>query len=163
MSEVLCDTDILSALAKADSLHLLSIAFPGREFLISDHVRNELQKSVEAGFDFPEKIFELCGTTTVKEQEPKEPEELNTSGLSRTDVRNITLAGERSLPLATNDSLLYRRAKERGVEVYDLRQILKAVYETRKLSREEISEILNRIETENNTIIKNKKEIFSSE
>lgn len=163
MSEVLCDTDILSALAKADSLQLLNIVFPSRQLLISERVRDELQRSVEAGFDFPEKIFELCKTTALTEPELSESEELNSTELSRTDIKNITIAKKRNLPLVTNDSTLYRRAKEKGAKVFDLRQILKAVYESEKLTREEISEILNRIETRNNTIIKNKEEIFTSE
>lgn len=160
MSDVLCDTDILSALAKADSLHVLKIAFSDHQLLISEYVRDELEQSVKAGFDFPEKIFELCKTTTLTESELKEIKELNSTGLSKTDVRNINIAKKRNLLFVTNDSILYRRARERGVEVFDLRQILKAAYETENLSREEISEIITRIENKNNTIIKNRDKIF---
>jgi len=62
---VLCDTDIVSALAKADALDILTLIFPNAEFLITEYVRDELLISKREGFDFPEKIFDFCHTTTL--------------------------------------------------------------------------------------------------
>ena len=62
---VLCDTDIMSALAKADELEILEMVFPNKKFLITEYVRDELDRSKQEGFDFPDnhEFFERvsCG------------------------------------------------------------------------------------------------------
>lgn len=160
MNKVLCDTDILSALAKAKALYVLEIVFPEHNFLITEHVREELQKSMDAGFDFPKKIFKLCHLTTLKKSELKEYEQLDLPNLSETDVKNIVIAKERDISLITNDSALYTEAKKRGISTFDLRQILRAAYDKEKLSRKEAIKILQQIEEKDNTFIKDKGEIF---
>ncbi|KXA89120.1 hypothetical protein AKJ66_02805 [candidate division MSBL1 archaeon SCGC-AAA259E22] len=112
MSEVLCDTDILSALAKAESLEILNSAFPSREFVISESVVDELKKAEEAGFEFPSRIFKFCKTTTLTERELQKYGQTDLQGLSKTDTKNIIIAKERELNLLTNDSLLYKTAEQ---------------------------------------------------
>lgn len=56
--KVLRDTDIISALAKADALDFLPLVFPERKFLITEYVWDELDVSKQEGFDFPKKIFD---------------------------------------------------------------------------------------------------------
>lgn len=160
MDKVLCDTDIVSALAKAEALHLLKTVFPGGKFLITEYVQDELKKSKEEGFSFPDKIFEFCKITTLNESELKNYKSKSSLEISKTDLKNLIIAKSRGTVLLTNDSKLYREARKSGVEVYDLRQILKAIHEEELVSENELKEVVEKIEKRDNTYVKNKREIF---
>jgi len=163
MSEVLCDTDILSALAKAESLKILNSAFPSCQFVISESVVDELKRAEEVGFEFPSRIFKFCKTTTMTEEELQKYSQTNYQGLSKTDTKNIIIAKERRLSLLTNDNLLYKKAGEEGVTAFDLKQILTAVIESETLDTAEIKKVLNKIERKDNTQIQNKEDIFKKQ
>jgi len=70
------------------------------------------------------------------------------------------IAKNRNLPLLTNDSTLYNEGRKRGVQVYDLRQVLKATYKEELVSMGNLKEIIKKIEKKDNTRIKNKWNIF---
>ncbi len=125
---VLCDTDIMSALAKADELEILELVFSNTNFQITEYVRDELDRSKQEGFAFPVKIFEFCGITTLNEDELKIYESTESLTISKTDMKNLIIARNRDITLLTNDSKLYRKAVRKGIKVYDLRLILKAIY-----------------------------------
>lgn len=57
----------MSALAKAEELEILGLVFPNAKFQITEYVRDELDRSKQEGFDFPDKIFEFCEITTLNE------------------------------------------------------------------------------------------------
>ncbi len=63
LDRVLSDTDITSALAKAEALDILNLIFPDSKFLITEYVWDELDRSKQEGFDFPIKY-----STSVKVQ-----------------------------------------------------------------------------------------------
>lgn len=160
MSELLCDTDVLSALAKAKSLKILESAFPSSKFMISESVVDELKKAEEAGFKFPSRIFKFCKIVTMTEKELQKYSQTLIQGLSKTDVKNILIAKEKNLNLLTNDNLLYKTAEEKGVTTYDLRQVLIAVFESGEFDKEEMEKIIEKIEKKDNTQIQEKKQIF---
>lgn len=159
-NKVLCDTDITSALAKADALELLKIVFPDRKYLITEYVRDELDISKQEGFDFPDKIFDFCKTTTLTEEELSIYETTGSLDISKTDQKNLIIAENRDMPLLTNDSKLYAEGVRKEIEVYDLRQILKAIYEEKLLSKEKMKNIIREIEEKDNTTIKDVEAIF---
>lgn len=158
--KVLCDTDIMSALSKANALKLLPLIFPDRKFLITEYVRDELNVSKQEGFDFPKKIFDFCETITMDEKELETYESIDSLEISKTDLKNLIIAKNRDIPLLTNDSELYIEGSRRDVKVYDMRQILKALYEEELVSKEKLKEIMEKIEERDNTHIKKKREIF---
>ncbi|MFW6176667.1 MAG: hypothetical protein ACOC40_03095 [Thermoplasmatota archaeon] len=159
-SKVLCDTDIISALAKAEALDILELIFPKHEFLITEYVRDELDRSKQEGFDFPHKIFDFCKTITLNEDELEIYESLEYVDISKTDLKNLIITKNRNMPLLTNDSKLYYKCEERDINVYDLRQILKAVFVDNLLSKNDLMEIVSKIEEKDNTTIKNKSDLF---
>lgn len=69
--KLLCDTDFLSVFAKVDRLELLLEAFPTADFLISESVHDELTFSLDEGFDFPKRVFEMVDITGLKRNEGK--------------------------------------------------------------------------------------------
>ncbi len=157
---VLCDTDIVSALAKGDELKILEMVFPNTKFQITEYVRDELDRSKQEGFDFPDRIFEFCEITTLNEVELKVYESMESLIISKTDIKNLIIARSRDIPLLTNDSKLYRESVKKGVKVYDLRQILKAIYLEGLVSKNELKEIVGKIEEKDNTHIKEKEDLF---
>jgi len=91
MDKILCDTDILSSLAKARSLNILEVVFPKGKFIITENVREELQESIDSGFKFPERIFKICETTIITKEELKKyksslPEKRNLKKRSKKDT-----------------------------------------------------------------------------
>lgn len=160
MTKVLCDTDIISALAKAGTLELLRTVFPEGDFLITEYVRDELRKSKEEGFNFPDKIFEFCRTITLSGSELKRYDSTESLEISKTDLKNLIIAKSRDLVLLTNDSELYRKANKRNVKAYDLRQILKAISKENSVSEGKLRKVIEEIEEKDNTHIKNKGNIF---
>lgn len=150
----------MSALAKADELEILEMVFPNRKFQITEYVRDELDRSKQEGFAFPDEIFEFCGITTLNEDELKVYESTESLTISKTDMKNLIIARSRDIPLLTNDSKLYRKAVKKGVKVYDLKQILKVIYLEGLVSKNELKEIVGKIEEKDNTYIKEKEELF---
>jgi len=159
-AEVLCDTDIISALAKADELDLLKLIFPKHEFSITEYVRDELDRSRQEGFDFPNKIFDFCKTITLNEKELEIYESIDSLKISKTDIKNLIIAKNRNIPLLTNDSKLYYQCSKKNVKVYDIRQIIRAIYIENLVSKEKLKKILSEIEKRDNTKIKNKEDLF---
>lgn len=68
---VVCDTDVLSALAKIDGLNLLSELFPKRRIVTSNGVYEELIFIKQAGYDFVDSIIDFVEIISMdaKEQE----------------------------------------------------------------------------------------------
>lgn len=161
---VICDTDILSVFAKAKKLELLPKAFPNEEFLISESVYDELIVSKEEGFDFPERIFEHCEITSLKENEIKQYKKKKKNSkyfpLSKADLRSLILAKEREIPLLSNDSHLLKMADEEDIIALDIYDIFKIIYREKILPKKKIKSILSKMEEKDNAIFKDKEEIF---
>ena len=66
---ILCDTDVLSCFAKIKELQLLKQLFPNAVFLISTAVYEELMRCRDAGFSFPDRIFEFTDVTQLNKGE----------------------------------------------------------------------------------------------
>lgn len=158
--KILCDTDIMSTLAKVDELEILEAVFPDHKFVITEYVRDELIRSKEEGFDFPDKIFQFSETTTMDENELEVYESKSSFEISKTDMKNLIIAKNRDVPLLTNDSKLYNTAVEKEVKSYDLRQMLKAVYEEKVLSEQSVRDIITKIEQKDNTKMKDVESLF---
>lgn len=67
-----CDTDVLSCFAKIKGLQLLKQLFLNATFLISTAVYEELMKCKDAGFSFPDEIFEFVDVTQLNKDELEE-------------------------------------------------------------------------------------------
>ena len=65
---ILCDTDVLSCFGKINGLKLLKQLFPNAVFLISTAIYEELIRCKDAGFSFPDRIFEFTKGVKSKEE-----------------------------------------------------------------------------------------------
>lgn len=162
--KVVCDTDILSSLAKADELKVLKRVFPEAEFLISDRVFDELLKSKREGFSFPQRIFDFCAVIDFEKEEFQEYQKRrkgkNYLSLSNADIANLVIAKERNHPLISNDSVLLKKAESRSVLALDMFDLFRILFIREELSFSQINSILNKIEDKDNTNFKDRDEIF---
>lgn len=162
MEKVLCDTDILSALAKADALDLIHEAL-GATPAITEYVYDELERSREAGFEFPGRIFEAVEVTTMDEKEAaaylRIRERNDHAGLSSTDIKNIVVARERGMILLSNDQLALRRTEREDVLALDIYDLSRKAF-LNGFNEAELNEILDAIEKKDNTLLKHREKIF---
>lgn len=160
--KLVCDTDIVSRLAKVKSLKLLKMVFPNSEFLLSTAGFDELTVSKRTGYDFPDRIFNFVKVVSLKEKEVKEYKKLKENfSLGRTDIHNLIIAKRKNHLLLTDDQKLLNKAREKNIKSYNLLDLFKFLYNKKKKTKKEINKILDEIEEKDNTIIKNRKRIFT--
>jgi len=164
MMKMICDTDLLSAFAKVNELKLIKKVFPEKKFIISESVFDELLYSLEEGFDFPERIFDMCDITSLKQKEIEMYKRWRKKSkfltISKADLRTLIIGKSRGIPLLSNDRLLLQFADKEGVLALDIYDIFKLIFKNEILSEEEIRDILTIMEEKDNTRFKDKEKIF---
>ncbi|MFB6089320.1 MAG: hypothetical protein ABEK36_06080 [Candidatus Aenigmatarchaeota archaeon] len=162
--KILCDTDILSSLAKVNRLDLLERAFPNSEFVISDRIYDELFKSKENGFDFPDRIFNICKVISMSEEEiktyEKKRDDVKYFPLSNADLESLIIARENNYPLLSNDYALLQKSTEESILALDIYDLFRILYVNDTISEEKINHILDEIEEADFTVFKERDRIF---
>jgi len=152
---ILCDTDVLSCFAKIKGLKLLKQLFPNAVFLISTAVYEELIRCKDAGFSFPDRIFEFTDVTQLNEGELEDYKLIlaRARHLGHGEIHSIIIARFRKYPFLTNDKIAKKFAKENGVEAWDIPDILKALLAKGVKSKEEIKWIISEMERTDRMVI----------
>ena len=127
---IICDTDVLSCFAKIKGLRLLKQLFPNAVFLISTAVYEELMRSKDAGFSFPDRVFGFIEVTQLNKDELEEYKLIlaRARHLGRGKIHSLVIARFRKCPFLTNDKIAKKFAKDYGVEAWDITDILKALW-----------------------------------
>ena len=152
---ILCDTDVLSCFAKIKGLQLLKQLFPNAIFLITTAVYEELMRCKDAGFSFPDEIFEFVEVTQLNRDELGEYRKVlaRARHLGKGEIHSIVIAKFRNCPFLTNDKFAKEFAKDYGVEAWDIPDILKALWASGVKSKEEIKKIISEMERKDRMII----------
>jgi len=152
---ILCDTDVLSCFAKIKGLQLLKQLFPNAIFLISTAVYEELMRCKDAGFSFPDEIFEFVDVTLLNSGELEEYKWVlaHARHLGKGELHSIVIAKFRNCPFLTNDKVAKKFAKDYGVEAWDIPDILKALWASGVKSKEEIRGIISEMERKDRMVI----------
>lgn len=139
---MIVDNNILSALAKMERLNLLNQLFD--EVSTTTSVIEEVHRDEVAGYDFVLRIDEIkrynggwLEVTSLSENEIESAEEIVDTSLSFTDAECIALSISRDQPLLTDDGHVGEMAKQRGVEVWDLKLLVEACIHTEIIKKEE--------------------------
>ena len=139
---MIVDNNILSALAKIERLNLLNQLFD--EVSTTTSVIEELHRDEVAGYDFILRIDEIkrynggwLEVTSLSENEIESAEEIVDTSLSFTDAECIALSISSDRPLLTDDGHVGEMAKQRGVEVWDLKLLVEACIHTEIIKKEE--------------------------
>ncbi len=154
---VVVDNNILSSLAKADSLSLLKRFF--KEAKTTPGVMHEFRDESIIGYDFVEKIDEVktysetndrwLKVLSITNEENSQKEKLieEETGISHTDAECLSVAKNRDDLLLTDDSRLGFLAVQNGIDVYDLETFLLASVKKGVISkREEARKVIKTIE-----------------
>ncbi|MFP4608169.1 MAG: hypothetical protein ACOCTR_05145 [Candidatus Natronoplasma sp.] len=162
--KLICDTDLLSVFAKVEKLELLQKAFPEGEFLISESVFDELLFSMEEGFEFPERIFQMCEITSLQHNEVdlyrKRRKKSKFLTISKADLRTLIIAKERNLPILSNDKRLLKFAEEEELLALDIYDIFQILFKKEILTEKDIRDIIFKMEEKDKTNFKDKEKIF---
>lgn len=161
---IICDTDLLSVFAKVEELKLIKKVFPEGTFIISESVFDELLYSLEEGFDFPERIFDMCEVTSLNQKEIGMYKRWRSKSkfltISKADLRTLIIGKIRDIPILSNDRLLLQLADKEGVLALDMYDIFKLIFKKEILLEKEIRDILIMMEEKDKTNFKDKEKIF---
>jgi len=161
MSLVILDCDIASCLAKINRIDLLEAAFPGFEKCITESVFAELQRALQAGFSFPERIFKSIAVISLNQDERTMLQDIpQNRSIHFGEAEGLILSKNRNAIFLTNDSRVVRYCRDNDIKAIDLRDILLLLFRKGALTREEVNDLICDIEEKDNIIIKDKTSIL---
>ncbi len=157
MRTVILDCDIASCIAKVDKVDLLKRVFLDSDIYITNSVYIELLRAKQAGFSFPDRIFENIPVISLNQDEIETLQELSLKRLIHFgESEGISIAKNRGAIFLTNDSKVVRYCKEIGIKVLDLKDILLLLAIRQMVTRTEMKDLIQDLEEKDNTIIKDK-------
>ncbi|MFO7992491.1 MAG: hypothetical protein R6U61_09435 [Thermoplasmata archaeon] len=159
---IICDTDIVSSLAKVEELDLLDEIFPRSNFYISLAVYEELDNAREMGHNFPEKIFKKFQIVSMVEDEVKRYRR-QISGkriLDRGEIQSMVIAQSRDWIFLTNDKVARVVSKESSIKTYNLAEILRASFLAGLRSEKELKELIKSLKERDNFVFSNETNLY---
>ncbi len=149
--KVVADTDILSIFAKIRRFDILHELF--EQVIIPQSVKSELDKGK----------INLSSTNIIVSKLTRE--ELKSlkkvdERLDRGEKECFVISKFRNIPLATNEKVVYSICDKERIGYFSLPRLLRFAIMKKVISREEARKLVKSIEREENTIVKNKEEIF---
>ena len=158
------DTDIISAFAKIKRLDLLQKLFPRDEFFIPSAVYEELIKAQEIGYEFAKYVIdsELFKTLTLGDEEKDFVNDLSPGrkSLGSGEKEAIALCRHRGYALITNDNDAKNICDENSMEFFDLNMLLKTLWKSEIMKKEEVAKLIDEIETRDKVKIKDREMIL---
>lgn len=156
----LLDCDIASTFAKIGKIDLLKEIFSS-DVYISNSVYIELMRAKDMGFSFPDKIFSSITTITLNDSElvdfQKYSQEKN---IHFGEAEGISICKNRDAVFLTNDSIVVKFCEANEIKVLNLKDVLIFIAGNNLVSKAEMIGIVKDIETKDNTVIKNQKDII---
>lgn len=162
MRIILLDCDIASCLAKVDRMDLLKRAFPDSEIYITESVYIELWRAKQAGFLYPDIVFESVSVISINHVERTALQEISRNGsIHFGEAEGVVISKNRGAIFLTNDSRVVRYCRDIGIKVLDLKDILLYLILQKSVNQSELKDLIEDIEEKDNTIIKEKLKILS--
>lgn len=158
---IVCDTDVLSALAKIDGLTLLTQLFHGHQVVTSNGVYEELAFIKQEGYDFVDRIYasvEIIPMSAIEQE--KYHSFLSYTQLGKGELQCISICIFRKFPFITNDKKAKRFSEQNKVITWDIPDLMKALWKTGIKSKDEVKRILTALEKKDLMIISNKEKIL---
>jgi len=156
------DCDIASTFAKINRIDLLGRLFPKSSFHITNSVYAELMRSKRAGFLFPDRIFSRFTLISLQDEELEIFQEISRDErIHYGEAEGLSICKNRNAVFLTNDLVVVRFCEENGINVLSLKDVLLYIAEKRVLGHREMTQIIKKIETKDNTIIKSREDILN--
>lgn len=160
--KIICDTDIISSLAKIDKINLLREIFRDLEILIPIGVYEELERARELGYDFPLKVFDSTKTVSMMNDELElyQKKMSENRDLDKGELQGLMIAQNRGLKFLTNDNVAREEAKNRGIKTYNLAEIIRAAYLDDKLSEQGVKELIKNLKEKDHFSFANESDLY---
>ncbi|MDP3104765.1 MAG: hypothetical protein Q8M95_09180 [Candidatus Methanoperedens sp.] len=159
---IIFDTDILSAFAKINALDLLKKLFSKHDVFITPEIYEELNVPVEYGYSFPLKIFEEFNIINPDEKEGAKYRDLLRTNrrIGKGELEAISICIYRKYYFVSMDEAAISFAESKDVTTISLHSILRSLWESGILTKEEVKKIISEIEQKDNTRIKDIQKII---
>ena len=160
---ILVDNNILSTFAKVSRLALL-FQVTAEVLYISPNVHDELQQGLQAGHTVLQAVFDLIASGKLRvvsltgEDRQRIVQIPFTSAKGETDSLAYCL-GHQAI-FVTNDQRAYKRGMRLGVTCIRLATLLRSLWVSGVLNKEEVRELIDEIERAEGTIMKDRRETF---
>lgn len=159
---VIFDTDILSAFAKSDALQLLKKLFSKQDVYITPEIYEELSIPIDYGHSFPLKIYKEFKIINPDETEQEMYREFlrGNRRIGKGELEAISICINRKYYFSSMDEAAISFAEASNVITISLHSILRSFWESGILKKEEVRELISKIEQKDNTRIKDTSKIL---
>jgi predicted nucleic acid-binding protein len=161
---ILVDNNILSTFARVGQLELLFQLFPKDTPGVPPAVHDEMMGAIRLGCVFLEEAAEMVQNGRLQIVPLTSAEIAARQNLPASfgagDAECVILCQTRGDTLLTNDRRVRNFCRTEGVAVFDLPQLLRALWENGILSKRRVRRLVDEMEVAENMVIKNKEAIF---
>ena len=161
---VLADTNILSTFAKIDQLVLLLQLFTDDRLGVVPAVYAEFQAGVQRGYTNLQAVIELIQQRRIDLIAPNVHEIFQKDGLPASfdagERETITVAKARRYAILTNEVQVKNWCRREQVEYFDLPGILRALWKTNLVQKDQAQSLIDQIEARDRVLFKNKEWIL---
>lgn len=148
---VVSDSNILSSLAAADALDLLTKFFRGDTIFIPQAVEQELQAGLAHGAFHLQRVFDAIRRDEIRTLYLTEAEQTLTTTLPRKlhagEKEGIVLCRLYNYLFLSNDKRAIRHCQMTGIKSINLEAFLRALWVQRVLSQQEVKALIQAIQS----------------
>jgi len=145
------DTDAASVLAKGQLLEEILELFHNHKVVITPKIEEELEKPLEHGYSYPERVFEKIKTEPPTEDERNQFQKwFNEDTVDRGELEGIAVAKSRDAIFFTMDQSAARYAEKQDVQTLAFNNLAKLILEKEIISRKEVRKSVELIEDKDN-------------
>ena len=148
---LIIDTDAASVLAKGELVEETLELFKNHEVVITPKIEEELEKPLEHGYKYPNKIFDKIDTVNPTEEERKQyRQRFNEQSVDKGELEAITVAESRNAIFFTMDQAAAKYAEKQEVQTIAFNNLAKLLNEKEIISKKELKNSIKTIEQKDN-------------
>lgn len=161
---IVVDSNVLSTFARVEHLELLFRLFPKDPLGVPPAVHDELAGATRLGCRLLEPAAEMMQDRRLRII-PLTPDEIVAAqslprSFAAADAQCIIGCRRRGYALPTNDRRVRNFCRSEGTRVFDLPELLRALWENGVLSIRRVRRLVDQMELAENLVVRNKDEIF---
>lgn len=161
---VLADTNILSTFAKIAELSLCMRLFTEAGIGVVPAVYEELHQGVSKGYVALQTAIELIQHRHIELVVPNAEEILGKSvfpaSFDAGERETMAIAQARGAKVLTNERLVKNWCQQVGIQYWDLPGILRALWRTHLLTKEQVRSLVTQIEEKDRIVFRDQEQIF---
>ena len=148
---LIIDTDAASVLAKGELIEQTLELFQNHEIVITPKIEEELEKPLEHGYDYPNKIFQKINTENPTEKERKlYREQFNEQTVDKGELEAITVSKNRDSIFFTMDQKAAKYAEKKGVQTLSFNNLAQLLIDKQIITQDKLEKRLHTIEQRDN-------------